>query len=139
MDFVAVGIAGFLGAVARFALSNILKFGIFPFSTLIVNLTGCFVLTFFLTLTLEYLEINPRIRLAFGTGFLGAYTTFSTFTVDSLNLINSGHLLMALFYILGTSFGSVIFALLGVSFSSLITGRKREEAQDARPDLQGER
>lgn len=141
MDFVAVGIAGFLGAITRFALSKILKlgiFGAFPFSTLVINLTGCFILSFFLTLTLEYLEINPRVRLAFGTGFLGAYTTFSTFTVDSLNLIKSNQLLLAMVYILGTSFGSVIFAWLGVSLSRLITERKREEAEDAQLDLQGE-
>ena len=133
MDFAAVGFAGFLGAITRLALSKIIKFGVFgtfPFSTLFINLTGCFVLSFFLTLTLERLEINPRVRLAFGTGFLGAYTTFSTFTVDSLNLINSNHLLSALIYILGTSFGSVIFAWLGILLSRLITERKPEEAKD---------
>ncbi|WP_418792163.1 fluoride efflux transporter CrcB [Phosphitispora sp. TUW77] len=127
MDFVAVGIAGFLGAVARFALSKIFRygfFGIFPFGTLFINLTGCFVLGFFLTLTLQYLKITPRLRLAFGTGFLGAYTTFSTFTVDSLKLIKSNQLFLAMVYILGTSVGSVIFAWLGVSLSRLITAKK---------------
>jgi len=141
MNFVAVGIAGFLGAITRFALSKILQFDIFvffPFSTFFINLTGCFILSFFLTLTLEHLEINPRLRLAFGTGFLGSYTTFSTFTVDSLNLIRSNHLLLALVYILGTSLGSVIFAWLGVSFSRLITERKQEKAEDVQLDLQEE-
>lgn len=139
MDFVAVGIAGFLGAITRFALSKVLKigiFGVFPFSMMFINLTGCFILSFFLTLTLERLEINPRLRLAIGTGFLGAYTTFSTFTVDSLNLIRSGHLLLAMVYILGTSFGSVIFAWLGVTLSRLITKSKQEEAENIRLNLQ---
>lgn len=141
MDFIVVGIAGFLGAITRFALGNVLKFGFlgaFPFNTLFINLTGCFVLGFFLSLSLEYIEVNPRRRLAFGIGFLGAYTTFSTFTVESLELIKGNYLLLALLYILGTSFGSVIFAWLGVALSRLITDRKQAEAEDLQADLQEE-
>ncbi|MHB9094526.1 MAG: fluoride efflux transporter FluC, partial [Eubacteriales bacterium] len=89
MDYLAVAIAGFLGAITRAALGKAIKalvVTVFPLGTFIINLTGCFILSFFLTLTLERLEINPKLRLAIGTGFLGAYTTFSTFAVDSINL-----------------------------------------------------
>lgn len=141
MDFIAVGIAGFFGAITRFALGKVLRFSIFgsfPFSTLFINLTGCLLLSFFLTLTLDRLVINPKLRLAFGTGFLGAYTTFSTFTVDSVNLIKNDQLVLAFIYILGTSFGAVIFAWLGLSLSRLITTAKPKEEEEAQLDLQGD-
>jgi CrcB protein len=126
VDYLAVGLAGFFGAVTRVFLGNLIRAGFrspFPFHTLVVNLTGCFILSFFLNLTLERLEINPRLRLGIGTGFLGAYTTFSTFAVESVNLMRSSLVWPALVYILSTSVGCVIFAWIGAAFCRVLTGR----------------
>ena len=132
MDYLAVAIAGFLGAITRAALGKAIKalvVTIFPLGTFIINLTGCFILSFFLTLTLERLEINPKLRLAIGTGFLGAYTTFSTFAVDSINLVKSHQMWVSLAYILGTSFGCVALAWLGAATSKALTGRSDTEVE----------
>ncbi|MHB9093294.1 MAG: fluoride efflux transporter CrcB [Eubacteriales bacterium] len=126
MDYLAVGIAGFLGAVTRAVLSKLIKAGFvypFPVNTLIINLTGCLILSFSMNLTLQRLEINPRLRLAFGTGFLGAYTTFSTFTVETVNLMRNNLGLLSGLYVISTACGCVLFAWIGAVLSRLITGR----------------
>jgi CrcB protein len=132
LDFLAVAVAGFFGAITRAALGKAIKAmvgTVFPLGTFAINLTGCFILSFFLTLTLERLEINPKLRLAIGTGFLGAFTTFSTFAVDSVNLIRSQQMWVSAAYILGTSFGCVVLAWLGIVTSRVLTGRRDKEAE----------
>ena len=127
MDYLAVAIAGFFGAITRAALGKAVKamvVSVFPLGTFIINLTGCFILSFFLTLTLERLEINPKLRLAIGTGFLGAYTTFSTFAVDSANLIRSQQMWVSVAYILGTSLGCVILAWIGAAASKTLMSER---------------
>jgi CrcB protein len=59
----------------------------FPYGTLVINVTGSFILGFFLTLITERIVVHPYWRLFFAIGFLGAYTTFSTFTFESLALV----------------------------------------------------
>ncbi len=134
MDYLAVAIAGFLGAITRAALGKTIQATVetvFPLGTFIINITGCFILSFFLTLTLERLKISPKLRLAIGTGFLGAYTTFSTFAVDSVNLIKSQQMLVSAAYILGTSFGCVVLAWLGVVTSRVLTGQSDKGVENA--------
>ncbi len=135
MDFLAVAIAGFLGAVTRAALGegiNMLLPWKFPLGTLIPNLTGCFLLSLFMDLAMDRLQISQRLRVAVGTGFLGAYTTFSTFTVESLNLIENRLALQAAAYILLTPAGCVLMALWGHNLSKSMAGKggfvKRERA-----------
>ncbi|ADG81458.1 CrcB protein [Thermincola potens JR] len=132
MDYIAVGLAGFLGAVTRVFLGKIINTWLgwsFPVNTLIINLTGCFALSFFLTLTLERLEINPRLRLAIGTGFLGAYTTFSTFAVESINLIRNQQVWPALVYLLATPLGCVTLAWAGSAAAKALVRRQTVEEE----------
>lgn len=69
------------------------KFGAaFPYGTLIVNITGSFVLAFLMTVWTERATVDPRWRLLLAIGFLGAYTTFSTLTYESVNLMVKGQL-----------------------------------------------
>lgn len=120
MDYLAVAVAGFFGAIARKLMGLIVvypKTSLFPVNTLLINLTGCFVLSFFMNITLHRLKVNPNIRLAFGTGFLGAYTTFSTFTLETVNLARNGHVFGSVLYAAITALGSVAMAWLGLAMS----------------------
>ncbi len=115
LNYIWVGLGGALGSVARFWVSGLVagKFGeSFPFGTLIVNITGCFVIGLFATLsdTEGRLLAAPGLRIFFMAGICGGYTTFSSFSLQTLNLARDGEWLWAALNILG----SVAFCLLGV-------------------------
>jgi fluoride exporter len=78
----------------------------FPFGTLIINLTGSFILGFFMTLAMDRLLLDPRWRIFFAVGFLGAYTTFSSYTFESMNLILDNQWLSGLLISLGVLFSA---------------------------------
>ncbi|WP_152655381.1 CrcB family protein [Oceanobacillus sp. CFH 90083] len=122
MNYLLVMMGAFLGAMTRYEIS--LWFGgqLFPMDTVTVNVTGCFFLGFLLTLV----SLSKRDRqvwaLTFGTGFLGAFTTFSTFALDVLLL----DLPMALLYI-GISMAlGIAFAGLGVWIAGAVYSRLRK-------------
>jgi CrcB protein len=97
MKYLIVGIGGFIGANARYLVGTwaAQRWGTaFPYGTFIVNITGCFVLGFFATLALR-LAWNDNWRLLIAVGFVGAFTTFSTFEYDTLQLIAQGRQLGA--------------------------------------------
>lgn len=89
---VAVAVASALGGLARYQLGGVLaRAGTsFPWETLLINVTGSFVLGFLFTLFVEVAPTPGWIRAAVLVGFLGSYTTFSTFTLESFRLIEDG-------------------------------------------------
>lgn len=91
--FLAVGAGGFLGAIARYAVGLLVaRFwsGEFPLATFLINVSGSFVLGFFMALSGERLGLEPAWRLLVATGFVGAYTTFSTFEYETHRLVELG-------------------------------------------------
>ena len=97
-----VGVAGFFGAVARYQLDSLISRharGVFPWGTLVVNLTGCFLLGVLLTVSSGRLDANPALRTALTVGFVGAYTTFSTFSLQAVRLTEDGDVALALGYV----------------------------------------
>jgi CrcB protein len=93
-----VGIAGFFGAIARYALGGFISDhtrGAFPWETLVINVSGAFALGFIFTLLTERFMPNPTVRIALTVGFLGAYTTFSTFAFETMRLAQDGAMLLA--------------------------------------------
>ena len=113
MEYVIIGVGGFLGANARYLVASwaAQRFGTtFPYGTFIINVTGSFFLGLFLALLQDRVAIHPHYRLFFAVGFLGAYTTFSTFSYESLRLLQEGNILLALINL----FGSLAVGLLGV-------------------------
>ncbi|BBB92114.1 MAG TPA: fluoride efflux transporter CrcB [Methylomusa anaerophila] len=116
MRFLAVATGGCLGALSRYGMGQwfapFVRDTGFPWGTLVINLLGCFVLALFLTVTVELLVVNPYLRLGFSTGFLGAFTTFSTFTMESILLWQNGHIWYTAMYIFASVF-------LGIAMSSL--------------------
>ena len=116
--YVAAGSAA--GGVARFLLSTAIQeraASPFPVGTLVVNLTGSIALGFVLRYALGTASISPEMRVMLTTGFLGGYTTFSTFSYESVALIESGEYSRALAYVLL----SVVLALLG-TFGGMALG-----------------
>jgi len=101
--YIFIGVGGMTGALLRFLMKKIpIPFPIewFPVNTLIINLIGCFALGFILTLALDILDFDPDIRLGIATGFIGAYTTFSTVCKEIVNLIFAGHYFSAFLYLI---------------------------------------
>ena len=121
MEYLVIGIGGFLGANARYLVAGwaAQRFGTtFPYGTFIINVSGSFILGLFLVFVQERTFIHPNYRLFFAVGFLGAYTTFSTFTYESLRLVQDGSILLGLTNI----FASVVIGLLGVVLGVVLGG-----------------
>lgn len=95
LQIILVGIGGFFGAVARYGAMRWLHgyAPTFPLATLFVNVVGSFLLGLFATWIFQKTTIEEELRLAIQIGFLGALTTFSTFSLESLNLLYNGHLI----------------------------------------------
>jgi CrcB protein len=88
-----VGAGGFVGAVLRYSLGGMVSRAVspeFPWGTLVVNVSGCFVIGLLAVLTEERGPVSPSTRLFLMVGVLGGYTTFSTFGYETLNLIREG-------------------------------------------------
>jgi fluoride exporter len=120
--YLAIAIGGSAGAVSRFWMSNAVYQWLgynFPYGTLAVNLLGSLLMGFLSVLLLQRLEISEEVRLGVTTGFLGSFTTFSTFALDSLQWINSGAYMKVILYI-GLS---VTFCLFG-AWLGLVTGKQ---------------
>ena len=120
MNWIAVAVGGALGAMARYAISTWI-FQVsshkFPYATLTVNVLGSFVMGILFVVIIERSALPVEMRSLWMIGFLGAFTTFSTFSLDALGLWQNGHLFMALLYVLAT----VVLCLLAISSSIWLT------------------
>lgn len=134
--YLIVGGGGALGAIARYWIGGLFKIGTggFPIGTFIINLTGSFILGLFLTLITEKYVVSAEWRLFFGTGFVGAYTTFSSFTNEVLTLLQQGYWLTGLFYAGASLLSGMVFVFLGlITARQIAFGRLfRKEAELAR-------
>ncbi len=123
MEYLWVGVGGFLGANARYALGVWIvgRLGAeFPFHTLLINVTGSFVIGVLLVLLSERLAVDPAWRLLLVVGFLGGYTTFSSYTFEALALAEGGRWLAAAWYVLGSNGLGLIAAYAGVVLARLL-------------------
>ena len=120
MSWLAVALGGAFGAMARYALNGWL-FRItthpFPFGTLTVNVVGSFLMGICYVLIVDKGVFPALSRELVMVGFLGAFTTFSTFSLDALALWQNGHLLLALSYVLT----NVVLCLFAIALSIWLT------------------
>jgi CrcB protein len=121
----AVSLGGAIGAVARYGVSDLVDRshpGAFPWDTLTVNLSGSFVLGLLLALLGSSAHWSTA-RLLFGTGLLGAFTTFSTFSLDTANLLRNDAALTAIIYVLTSLAGGLALASAGIGFARRLRNR----------------
>lgn len=114
--YLAVAFGGCIGAISRYATVLFAQnvWGLrFPYGTLIVNIAGSFLAGFFLTLLVGRFNAEEYWRLFFFTGFLGAFTTFSSFAAESLFMFEQSQWLKLLTNILVNNIGSLTMVLLG--------------------------
>src|SRR5215510_6799029 len=117
---VLIAVAGLIGTLARYWLSGWADQrwgGTFPFGTLIVNALGCLAIGFLFHATEEKYLIDPALRSAILVGFLGGFTTFSSFAVQSFTLLRGGEIFLAAVNILVSNIGGVILVWLGYALS----------------------
>ena len=113
--YISVFIGGCIGAVARYAVSlGIEPLSMFPVETLFVNWIGCFLLTFFITHPFLSKRVAEPVIVGIGTGVLGGFTTFSTFSVETIQLWMDQSIAVAMFYVFLSVFGSIGLAWLGL-------------------------
>jgi CrcB protein len=114
---VAIGIAGGLGALARYGVDGLVSRRIpsaFPWGTFVVNVSGALVLGFLMTILTEQLTTAPWLRSGLTIGLLGGYTTFSTLSYESYRLLEDGAIGLAAANMLGSAAAGLFAVYLGV-------------------------
>jgi CrcB protein len=130
----AISLGGALGTLARYLISQAVHAspGRFPWATFLINLSGCFALGLLMVLILDVWPPNRYVRPFLGIGFLGGYTTFSTFAVELRNLAAHGSWAIAVAYALGSLLGGLTAVWCGMTLARLIAGlpiRRRREGR----------
>jgi CrcB protein len=119
-EFLLVGAGGFLGANARYLVNSLAARHLsasLPWGTLGVNVTGSFILGAFLAWTTERVLADPVYRFVVAIGFCGAYTTFSSYTFETIRLWEQGHVWTAAANLLFNNVLSLAATLAGVAFA----------------------
>ncbi|WP_053218723.1 fluoride efflux transporter FluC [Virgibacillus senegalensis] len=115
MIYLYVGLAGSLGAMLRYGIGILFYQAdtVFPFTTLIINLAGSFLLAWLTGSILSTARLSLTAKSAIGTGFVGSFTTFSTLSVETVDLYMDGRLSLAILYIFLSIFGGLAMSRLG--------------------------
>jgi CrcB protein len=123
MEYLWVGLGGGAGAIARFFIGKQIArvWGTsFPYATLTINLTGAFVIGIVLTLLMERLVADPMWRLLIVVGFLGGYTTFSSYTYEAMQLIEDGRWTSSLLYVGGSNLAGLLCCAAGMAIARAV-------------------
>jgi CrcB protein len=118
MEILLVGIGGAAGSITRYGLGKLIarRSGAgFPFGTFIINISGALLLGFF-----SGFDVSANIRLLFADGFLGAYTTFSTFMYEGFSLFHDNEKKNAFVYIISTLILGIAGFMAGLALSGLL-------------------
>ncbi|HEX5075529.1 MAG TPA: fluoride efflux transporter CrcB [Gemmatimonadaceae bacterium] len=118
--YVALGSA--VGGASRFALSSVIqqRAGTFPVGTLVINITGSLVLGFVMRYALGSTSVSAETRALLTTGFCGGYTTFSTFSYETIALVEDGDYRRAAFYVVASVVLSLAATFLGLAAANAV-------------------
>ena len=121
LDIVAVGCGGFIGAVLRYliGLIPVNESTVFPIKTFLINVVGCILIGLIAVYAGKHAEVNPKLILFLKVGICGGFTTFSTFALESTDLIKGGHAGVAVLYVLL----SVIVGVSVVMSTEILVGK----------------
>lgn len=117
LQYLWIGLGGFIGANARYLLQQWAanQWGTaFPYGTLLANVGGSFVIAFFLTVTTGRLSTSPEVRLFVAVGFLGGFTTFSSFAYETFSLAEQNGWRVATLNFISNNLLGLVGVLLGV-------------------------
>ncbi|AMV59764.1 CrcB protein [Pediococcus damnosus] len=115
MDELIIGIFAFVGGISRYGLDHLIPFGdYFPVATLVINVLGSFLLALVTTAWSLNERISARLTLGIGTGLIGAFTTFSSFSLEIFDLLVNHHYLLGIAYATLSLVSGVVGAGLGV-------------------------
>lgn len=118
-----ISLGAIIGANARYLISSWAaeRWGAsFPYGTLLINLTGSLIVGVFLTFATQRALVDPRLRLLIAVGFCGSYTTFSTYTYESINLMLNGSWGAGLLNLLGSSGLGLLAVALGILIGRML-------------------
>lgn len=116
-------IGGAFGTLCRFLASSLAHSRLgdsFAWGTLIVNVAGCLIIGFLWSLSVEKSVLSSSIRLFFMVGFLGAFTTFSTYALESINFLREQEIVLMIVNILLNNFVGLIMIVVGIWFARLL-------------------
>ncbi len=123
-EITAIALGGGLGSVLRFLLSSWIqgrtRAAFFPWGILTVNLIGCLTIGILFGIIVERFNTDPIWRSGIFLGLLGSFTTFSSFTLDTVTLLHSGAYGMALLYILTSVGVGIVATMLGLSLARIL-------------------
>lgn len=114
------------GGLTRFIVGSVIMqryAGRFPLGTFVINVTGSFLIGVLMTFLSERLDLSPNWRLLLVVGFLGGYTTFSSFEYETFIAVRSGNHLLALLNVLGSVFLGYVAVGLGAILGARFTGK----------------
>lgn len=115
IECIVVGLGGFIGAICRYLIGLIpLKEGyIFPIKTLVINIVGSFIIGMIAALAVKNSSWNPRMILFIKVGLCGGFTTFSSFALETNDLIENGNMTIAFLYVILSVIIGVIAVFAG--------------------------
>lgn len=121
LRLVLIAIFGAIGTLARYGLQGLIQVragGTFPYGTLTINLSGCFLLGLIGQFTLNRMVISADWRMAIAVGFFGAYTTFSSFGWETARMLEDGEWLPATAYVAVTVIAGLLLSVAGIRLAN---------------------
>jgi CrcB protein len=122
-ELLIAGLGGFIGSALRY-WTSILSYRFFgqdfPYGTLIVNITGCFLIGLLMTVFEQRFIVNPNLRIFLTIGILGGFTTFSTFSYETIALLREGSYLFGFENIILSLIGCLIATTAGILIGRLV-------------------
>src|SRR5438874_1005793 len=118
-----IALGGALGALSRYQLATMIQARVplgFPWGTFVVNISGCLVMGIAATLLTDRLVVHPNWRFLIPIGFIGAYTTFSTFEFETFRAVTEGAWLVGGLNVVGSVVAGYVALWLGVALTRLI-------------------